>query len=73
MFPNFVELPGLNTDDIIPAMKKDYLPIAIGFWGTALPLLVSAFFYCRTLPEKIAISISSFLFFLLGFLIYKAK
>jgi len=54
-------------------MKKDFLPIAIGFWGIALPLLISVFIYCKTPAEKIAISISSLLFFLIGFFIYKAK
>jgi hypothetical protein len=54
-------------------MKKEFFPIAIGFWGIGLPLLASAFIYGRTLAEKIVVLISSFVFFLLGVLIYKAK
>jgi hypothetical protein len=54
-------------------MKKDFFPIAIGFWGIAFPLLISGFIYCKTPAEKIAIFFSSFLFFLIGFFIYKAK
>jgi len=29
-----------KSDDIILRMKKDFLPIAIGFWGIALPLRI---------------------------------
>ncbi|GEM_PF-900298 len=66
-------LPGLSTDDIIQPMKKDYLPVAIGLWGIAVPLLVSVFLYCKTLPEKITVALSVLIFSLLGLLIYKAK
>jgi len=68
-----VELPGFSTDDIIQRMKKDYLPIAVGFWGISVPLLVSVFIYCKTLPEKITVALSALIFSLLGLFIYKAK
>jgi hypothetical protein len=54
-------------------MKKDYLPIAVGLWGIAVPLFVSAFLYCKTAPEKITVALSALAFSLLGLLIYKAK
>jgi hypothetical protein len=66
-------LPGFSTDDIIQPVKKDYLPVAIGLWGIAVPLLVSVFLYCKTLPEKITVALSVLIFSLLGLLIYKAK
>jgi len=40
-------------------MKKDYLPISVGLWGIAVPLFVSVFIYCKTLPEKITVALSS--------------
>lgn len=73
ILPSFIELPGPTTDDIILRMKKDYLPIAVGLWGIALPLFVSVFTYCKTLPEKITVALSAIIFSLLGLLIYKAK
>ena len=54
-------------------MKKDYLPIAIGFWGIAVPLLISVFLCCKTPAQKLAIFFSSVIFFLLGFFTFKAK
>jgi hypothetical protein len=69
----FVDLPASKTDDIIQRMKKDYLPIAVGLWGIAVPLLVSVFIYCKTAPQKIAVALSALVFSLLGLLIYKAK
>ena len=66
-------MPGSNTDDIILRMKKDYLPIAVGLWGIAIPLFVSVFIYCKTAPEKITVALSALIFSLLGLLIYKAK
>lgn len=54
-------------------MKRDFLPIALGFWGVAIPLLLSVFLYCRTPAERITVGLSSCLFLMLGFLVYKAK
>jgi len=68
-----VELPGFSTDDIIQRMKKDYLPIAVGLWGIAVPLFVSVFIYCKTAPQKITVALSALIFSLLGFFVYKAK
>ena len=54
-------------------MRRDFLPIALGFWGVAIPLLLSVFLYCRTPAERIAVGLSSCLFFGLGFLVFRAK
>lgn len=57
----------------MPKAKKEYLPIAVGFWGIGVPLLASVFLYCRTPAQKIAVFLASLAFFLIGTLIYKAK
>ncbi|MFQ6070373.1 MAG: hypothetical protein ACE5LC_07590 [Candidatus Aminicenantales bacterium] len=54
-------------------MRKEFIPVALGFWGIALPLLVSVFVYCKTPAQKITVFISSVIFFLLGFLSFRAK
>lgn len=53
--------------------KKEYLPMAVGFWGIGVPLLASVFLYCRTTAQKIAVFLCSLVFFLIGTLIFKAK
>jgi len=53
--------------------KKEYLPMAVGFWGIGIPLLASVFLYCRTTAQKIAVFLGSLVFFLIGTLIFRAK
>ena len=54
-------------------MKKEYLPMALGFWGIALPLLVFGVFFGRTAAERLGVLIGAGLFFLTGWFIYRAK
>ena len=54
-------------------MKKDYLPMALGFWGVALPLAVFGVLFCRTAPERVEVLLSAAIFTLIGYLIRKAK
>jgi hypothetical protein len=54
-------------------MKKDYLPMALGFWGVALPLLVFGVLFSRTAAERVAVFLSAGIFILIGYLIRKAK
>lgn len=54
-------------------MKKDYLPMALGFWGVALPLAVFGLVFCRTTAERVAVFASAAIFALVGTLIRKAK
>ena len=54
-------------------MKKEYLPMALGFWGVAVPLLVFGILFGRTTAERVAIFLLSGIFLLVGALIFKAK
>jgi hypothetical protein len=54
-------------------MKKEYLPMALGFWGVAVPLVAFGFLFCRTTAERIAVFLAAAVFFLVGTFIYRAK
>jgi len=54
-------------------MRREFLPIAFGFWGIAVPLLISVFLYCRTPAERVSVGLAAALFFILGFLIARAR
>ena len=54
-------------------MRRDFLPIALGFWGIAIPLLFSVFLHCRTPAERVSVGLASALFFILGLLISRAR
>jgi hypothetical protein len=54
-------------------MRREFLPVALGFWGIAVPLLVSVVLFCRTPAERIAVGLAAALFFVLGFLISRAR
>jgi hypothetical protein len=54
-------------------MRREFLPVALGFWGIAVPLLVSVFLFCRTPAERISVGLAAGLFLLLGFLISRAR
>jgi hypothetical protein len=54
-------------------MKKEYLPMAVGFWGVAVPLLVFGALFTRTAAERVAIFLLAGIFLLVGALIFKAK
>ena len=54
-------------------MKKEYLPMALGFWGVAIPLVFFAFFFCRTAAQRVTVFLLAGVFFGVGWLIYRAK
>jgi len=54
-------------------MKKDYLPMALGFWGVALPLAVFGVLFCRTAAERSAVLLSAVVFAVIGQLIRRAR
>ena len=54
-------------------MKKDYLPMALGFWGVGLPLIAFGIWFCPTAAQKITVLILAGVFLLVGYLIAKAK
>ncbi len=62
-----------GISDKLSRIRKDFLPVAIGFWGIAIPLFLSVFFYCQTTAQKVAIFLSSVFFLFIGIIIYKAK
>jgi hypothetical protein len=54
-------------------MKKDYRPMALGFWGVAVPLAVFGFLYGRTTAERVAVFLAAGIFVLVGYFIARAK
>jgi len=54
-------------------MRKDYLPMALGFWGVALPLAVFGLLFCRTAVERITVFVAAAVFIIVGALIARAK
>jgi hypothetical protein len=54
-------------------MKKEYLPMALGFWGVAVPLVLFGFLFCHTTAERIAVFLAAAVFFFVGYFISKAK
>ena len=53
--------------------KKEYRPMALGFWGVGLPLALFAIVFCRTAAERAAVGLPAAVFGLVGALIYRAK
>jgi len=54
-------------------MKKEYRPMALGFWGVALPFVLFGLLFGRTAAQRITIMLLAAVFFLVGTLIYRAK
>jgi hypothetical protein len=54
-------------------VKKEYRPMALGFWGVGLPLAVFGVLFCRTAAERLTVLVLAALFFAVGGLIYRAK
>ncbi len=54
-------------------MRKDYLPMALGFWAIALPLAVFGVLFCRTTAERLTVFLAAAVFVLVGVLISRAK
>ena len=54
-------------------MKKDYLPMALGFWAIAVPLAVFGFLFCRTAAERATVLIVAAVFIVVGVCVARAK
>jgi len=54
-------------------MRKEYRPMALGFWGIAVPLVFFGVLFCQTTAQRVAVLLSAAIFFLVGTLIYRAK
>jgi formate-dependent nitrite reductase membrane component NrfD len=54
-------------------MKKEYRPMALGFWGVGLPLLLFGIFFCRTAAQRVSVILLAAVFGLVGALIYRAE
>ncbi len=54
-------------------MKKEYRPMALGFWGVGLPLFLFGLLYCRTLAQRVAVLLLAAVFFVVGALIHRAR
>jgi hypothetical protein len=54
-------------------MKKEYRPMALGFWGVGLPLLVFGIVFCRTTAQRAAVLAMAAVFGLVGALIGRAR
>lgn len=54
-------------------MKKEYRPMALGFWGVGLPLVLFGLLYCRTAAQRVAVLLLAAVFLAVGALIYKAR
>lgn len=53
--------------------KKEYRPMALGFWGVGLPLFLFGIFYCRTAAQRVAVILLAAVFGLVGTLIVRAR
>jgi hypothetical protein len=54
-------------------VKKEYRPMALGFWGVGFPLAAFGVLFCRTAAERLTVLVLAALFFLVGALIFRAK
>jgi formate-dependent nitrite reductase membrane component NrfD len=54
-------------------MKKEYKPMALGFWGVGLPLGVFGILFCKTAAQRVSVLVLAAVFLLVGTLIYRAR
>jgi hypothetical protein len=54
-------------------MKKEYRPMALGFWGVGLPLFLFGLLYCRTAAQRLSVLLLASAFLVVGALIYRAR
>lgn len=54
-------------------MKKEYRPMALGFWGVGLPLILFGSLFCRTAAQRVTVIGAGALFLVVGTLIARAK
>jgi hypothetical protein len=55
------------------SVKKEYLPMALGFWGVGLPLAAFGLLFGRTTAERLTVLALAAVFVLVGALIYRAR
>ncbi len=53
-------------------MKKEYRPMALGFWGVGLPLGVFGILFGKTPAERLTVLILAALFLAVGALVHRA-
>jgi hypothetical protein len=54
-------------------MKKEYRPMALGFWGVGLPLGLFGVLFARTATERVTVLVLAALFLAVGALISRAR
>jgi hypothetical protein len=54
-------------------MKKEYRPMALGFWGVGAPLILFGILFCRTAAQRVTVFALAAVFLLVGTLIGRAK
>jgi hypothetical protein len=54
-------------------MKKEYRPMALGFWGIGLPLGAFGVLFCETAAERLTVLILAAVFLAVGALIFRAR
>jgi hypothetical protein len=54
-------------------MKKEYRPMALGFWGVGVPMGVFGLLFCETAAERAAVLVLAAVFLAVGALIYRAR
>jgi len=54
-------------------MKKEYRPMALGFWGVGLPLFLFGILFCRTAAQRVTVLLLAAVFLVVGTQIYRAK
>jgi formate-dependent nitrite reductase membrane component NrfD len=54
-------------------MKKEYKPMALGFWGVGLPLGAFGIVFCKTAAQRVSVLVLAAIFLLVGTLIYRAR
>ena len=54
-------------------MKKEYRPMALGFWGVGVPLGLFGLLFCKTGAQRATVLILAAVFMAVGALIYRAR
>jgi formate-dependent nitrite reductase membrane component NrfD len=54
-------------------MKKEYRPMALGFWGIGVPLGLFGLLFCETAAERATVLILAAVFMVVGALIFRAR
>ncbi len=65
--PVFVRIPDWAF------MKKEYRPMALGFWGVGLPLGAFGLLFCETRAQRVTVIALAAVFLVVGALIGRAR